>query len=88
MTIGGDQSEATNVRNEKPTRAEKERALMGMLIWAVTVFFVASIPLLGAYASHSKGRGIVEGYALSTFFCCFGLVVVLCLPNIRRRKST
>ena len=84
----GDQRQAIIIRDGQPTLVDRERTSMGIGMSGMFLCFVASLPLLGAYVSHAKGRGFVEGYALSTFFCCFGLVVVLCLPNIRRRRST
>jgi len=44
-------------------------------------FLVMSMPLLGAYISYAKRRGLAEGYNLVTFFSCIGLVVALSLPT-------
>jgi hypothetical protein len=51
----------------------------------ILAFFVVTLPLLGAFTSHVKGRGIAEGYDLVTFFGPIGLVVALCLPSNPRR---
>lgn len=59
---------------------EEARLLVGL---SVILLFSAILPLLGAYASHAKGRGAAEGYNLATYFNLIGLIVVLCLPTNR-----
>ena len=61
----------------------REDVEMSSTFSLVALIIGGSLPPLGAYVSHAKGRGIAEGFVLVTFFSCLGLIVVLCLPTIR-----
>ena len=57
---------------------ERHRMIGGAFIIA---FFLVTLPFLGAFISHAKGRERAEGYVLVTFFGPIGLIVALCLPR-------
>jgi hypothetical protein len=59
---------------------EERRRLGGM---SLVLLFLATLPLLGAYVSHAKRRGIAEGFVLVAFFGPLDLIVALCLPTNR-----
>ena len=80
----GDQPYAMIIRDGHTTVQDRDSALKEFGSSIILLFFAAALPLLGAYVSHAKRRGFAEGYILSSFFCCIGLIVVLCLPTVRK----
>ena len=55
-----------------------------LVLTLIIAFLLVTMPLLGAFISHAKRRGLAEGYILVTFFGPIGLIVALCLPTNRK----
>ena len=79
----GDRQHAIVVKDGHPFIQSRTDALSSLGTTMIVFFLVGSLPLLGAYISHAKGRGLAEGYNLVTFFGPIGLIVGLCLPTNR-----